>query len=711
MSPLPVRSRRTLALVILPALALAATSWAAADEACPPGNLVEGAAYDAREVSGDPRSIGDGLLAREGWPADSPQAARLAGRDASVSFDLGVARPIRALLVQADHDDVYEVAASVDGWSWQPLWQAPAAGASGLRTRRVELASPVNARYLRVTSSGGDARYAVSELRAYCRVPPSFATAQPPFFAPSKRPWLTRRSVPWIQAGIAMAGLLLFLWGLALRRAGRPEADAVLRDRLLAALGILAAASWFNFGKFNFDDYVHLWDQVHYYLGSKYAPELGHDGLYLCIAVADVESGLGAQVLERKIRNLRTNELEWGEAVLADPQRCTRRFTGERWTAFKADVAWFRGRMPAEHWSIVGRDHGYNASPMWEAVGTRLSNLTRAGDGAILALALLDAALLCGMWAAVTWAFGWRAACVALLWWGTNNVAEFTWTGGGFLRYDWLALTVSGICLVKRGHPAAGGVALTWATLLRIFPGFIVAALLLKAGVELWRERRLRLARAHRRFALGCLVALAVLLPLSFTSRGPRAWGDFVRNSARHLSAPGTNAIGLVVPVAWEPSTRVELLRNPTLPDPDAEWKAARQRARGERQWIRLSLLAAYVALLAAAVARQEDWVALVLGVGLIPFATVQSCYYFAVLLAYGALWLVRRESIGAALCALSLGTHAAQALWPENVRYDQRFLWISLGVLLFVVWATATALRPATPAAPSVDRRPAPES
>lgn len=699
---------RSLARTIFPALALAGASLAAAGERCPAGNLVEGAAFDAREVSGDPRTIGDGLLAREGWPSDSPQAARLAGRAASVSFDLGAARPIRALLVQADPDDVYEVAASVDGWSWQPLWQAPVAGASGLRTRRFELPAPVSARYLRIAGSGGDGRYAVSELRAYCRVPPEFRTGQPPFYAPSKRPWLTRKTVPWIQAAVAMAGLFLFLWGWVLRRAGRPDADAVLRDRLLAALGILAAASWFNFGKFNFDAYVHLWDQLHYYLGSKYASELAHDGLYECIAVADVESGLGAQVLERKIRNLRTNELEWGEVVLADPQRCTRRFSGERWAAFKADVAWFRGRMPAEHWSILGRDHGYNASPMWEALGTRLSNLTRAGDGALLGLALLDVAWLCGMWVAVTWAFGWRATCVALLWWGTNNVAEFTWNGGGFLRYDWLALAVGGICLVKRGFPAAGGAALTWATLLRIFPGFIVAALVLKAVVEIWRGRTLRLLPAHRRFAAGCLVALAILLPLSFTSRGPRAWSEFARNSARHLAAPGTNAIGLVVPLAWEPSTRVELLRNPTLPDPDGEWKAARQRVRGERAWIRLSLLLAYVALLAAAVARQEDWAALVLGIGLIPFATVQSCYYFAVLLAYGALWLVRRESMGVALCALSVWTHAAQALWPENVRYDQRFMWISLGVLLFVVWATALAL---TPAAPSVDRQRAPGS
>ena len=54
-------------------------------------------------------------------------------------------------------------------------------------------------------------------------------------------------------------------------------------------LGVLA---YFNFGAFHFDGLrVHLWDMTHYYLGAKYFGELGYDGLYECIAVADAESG------------------------------------------------------------------------------------------------------------------------------------------------------------------------------------------------------------------------------------------------------------------------------------------------------------------------------------------------------------------------------------------------------------------------------------
>src|SRR5262249_32013505 len=151
----------------------------------------------------------------------------------------------------------------------------------------------------------------------------------------------------------------------------------------------------------------------------------------------------------------------------------------------------------------------------------------------------------------VWWAFGWRTLCVALIWWGTNYPGRYIWTGGAFLRADWLALSVIGICLVKRGWMASGGLALTYAALLRIFPGFIIVALVLKAVASMVRRRSLVLDVAHKRFAAGSLAAGVLLLALSAIvvgdgfAGGIEAWTGFVANSEKHLSTPLTNNMGL----------------------------------------------------------------------------------------------------------------------------------------------------------------------
>ena len=74
----------------------------------------------------------------------------------------------------------------------------------------------------------------------------------------------------------------------------------------------------------------------------------------------------------------------------------------------------------------------------------------RVGDASVeqlRMLTLLDTALLLTLWVCFSWAFGWRATCVGLVFWGTNYFAPFTWTGGGILRQDWLAASVIGIYL------------------------------------------------------------------------------------------------------------------------------------------------------------------------------------------------------------------------------------------------------------------------
>src|SRR5262249_49140620 len=113
-----------------------------------------------------------------------------------------------------------------------------------------------------------------------------------------------------------------------------------MRGGLLAVLAAASFASWWNFGHFQFPEYLQVHEHYHYYIGSKYFHELGYTRLYECTAVADVEEGFGDDVRRRFIRNLETNVLEPGERILRNPTACTQYFTQERWNSFKRDIAW-----------------------------------------------------------------------------------------------------------------------------------------------------------------------------------------------------------------------------------------------------------------------------------------------------------------------------------------------------------------------------------
>jgi hypothetical protein len=47
--------------------------------------------------------------------------------------------------------------------------------------------------------------------------------------------------------------------------------------------------------------------------------------------------------------------------------------------------------MGGARWSAAQRDHGHNATPAWEILGTTVAKLAPASDATIRALALLDA--------------------------------------------------------------------------------------------------------------------------------------------------------------------------------------------------------------------------------------------------------------------------------------------------------------------------------
>jgi hypothetical protein len=176
------------------------------------------------------------------------------------------------------------------------------------------------------------------------------------------------------------------------------------------------------------------------------------------------------------------------------------------------------------------------------------------------------------------------------------------------------------------------------------------------------------------------------LVPLSFaTSGGPQAWRDFARNTRANVRSTGSNTVGLMSILSYEHANRRAVLVDPELEDPDRIWLDAKRRVFARRRPVFWILLSGFVLLLARAVRREEDWSALVLGIGLIPIATFVACYYYSILLGYGLLWERRREAIGAVLCALSVATHLGLYFWPSALTMDQRFAWNSLTTVIAV--------------------------
>ncbi|MDD9967770.1 MAG: hypothetical protein OXR73_16160, partial [Myxococcales bacterium] len=448
--------------------------------------------------------------------------------------------------------------------------------------------------------------------------------------------------------------------------------------------------AWWNLGHFHYDHYVHIWEHYHYFMGSKYAPELRYSRIYECTAVADIADGRRQQVKKRPMRRLDTdNSLGTAELVLKDPSRCKRHFGRDRWMAFRKDIRFFRGRFSKKRWDRSQTDHGYNATPVWGITARLITSAV--GDLSwkkIERLAAIDSILLLAMWLAVLWTFGWQPACVALVYWGCNFPARFYWNGGAFLRFDWLFFMTVGVCLLRKRWHFGAGAFLTIATGLRVFPGFVVAALILKAVGRMVQERRFVLSRQHAAFAAGCITTIALLVPASnWATDGLDAWSQFVSNSDKHLKTALTNNMGLKTVLGYDYDTRASQMRNPKLHDPFQGWKDARKHYYEARQPILLLLIALFVVMLARACTREDDWAAACLGVGLMPIAMELTCYYYGFLLLYGLMW-ERRKLPGILAVALAAVTYPLSLLeWN-----DDRFAAMSLATVIVVVAVTAHA-------------------
>jgi hypothetical protein len=306
-------------------------------------------------------------------------------------------------------------------------------------------------------------------------------------FVALERPWVARR--------LSAAG----------RRLGR--------RLLLVVLGVgavLAVATYVDFGVFRYGTYLNEWDFYHYYVGTKYARELGYTNLYGATLAADQEGGLRYNNPRHQMRDLGTAELCDVGKVEAESARYRGRFSDPRWREFVADITWFKMQLPAHRWSLVLADHGYNGTPAWSfVVGGLISrHLSVRNPISKWVMLALDPLLLLAATLSVAWAFGLRTAFIMVIFIGTHYLFSWGHLKGALLRTDFAMASVLAVCLVKQRYYKIAGVLLGWAVLSRIFPAFLLV------GPSVLFLRRLARNRCVDRQLLGLLGACAVTVIL-----------------------------------------------------------------------------------------------------------------------------------------------------------------------------------------------------
>ena len=473
------------------------------------------------------------------------------------------------------------------------------------------------------------------------------------------------------------------MFGLRARRMGEYISPRLKRG-LAILLAVLAFGAYFDFGNPNvrYSEYYHRHELYHYYLGSKYSEELGYKRLYDCTMIAEIENGRRSQIEKREFRDLRVNLIKKAKDtyIFDEPERCTKHFSEQRWAEFKKDVDWFYNSSRGSYWERMQQDHGYNPPPVWTMTGKALASLHPADGDYFKLLASIDVVLQAGMVVLLFWAFGYRVGAVGAIFWGCNAAANFYWTGGAFLRQDWLFLLVASLALCRKRYFFWAGAALMWSALLRVFPvalfGGWVAMVLIHV-VERLRGRPSvdgktgflgLLHPDHRRLIAGALVALAVLVPASMAATGgPKAYKDFFAHIQTHKHTPLTNHMGLPTIISHNWDGRMRFTRNENLDDAFEGWKEGRNRRIEKLKVVQYGAFVAFFLWIAWALHRSRLlWLGPALSLPLVMCLTDLTCYYYSMYIAAAVLTLPRR-GIGATL----LFTGAASVLLlGKNIGY-----------------------------------------
>jgi poly-gamma-glutamate synthesis protein (capsule biosynthesis protein) len=478
-------------------------------------------------------------------------------------------------------------------------------------------------------------------------------------------------------------------------------------NAFLILLAALSVPSYFDFGTFRYGRYINPHDVFHYYIGAKYSREISYADLYRCTLLADME---GKKVFKGpNIRNLDTHGFEPVAGALRQGEEIKQRFSPGRWNEFKHDILFFESIMPARKWNQILTDKGYNATPVWNSVARFLTNRASTDNWlALNALLLIDPLLMSLAFAALWWAFGWRVAFFAAIYFDTNFMGSFVHIKGALLRLDWVMLLVIATCLLKKGRYKSAGVVMAYSSMARVFPAifmFGIGTKLIFRAIEYVREaartrKFIALNEQDRRyiaFLLAFAIACAALAAIATIDDGGIArWHSFSQKISVHNSDISTTRVGFKY-----------IFLSP--------FKTFGEKVNGFKEHTTLwRLLMAVLLILAAFPTRRiEDYETIPYGFAPAFFLTAPTFYYYVMLvvpLLFFAPKIARwPRAIGmAGMFAICAASYLLSRPWPLGFSLC---LMMSCMLLALVVHIMATAFwagRPETVPAPSPPDTPA---
>ena len=241
---------------------------------------------------------------------------------------------------------------------------------------------------------------------------------------------------------------------------------------------------------------LHWHETYHYYMGSKYFPELGYHGLYEATLLADYELFEDFDLIEQNIpfvslthvRDL-TDVMETvpvAEALERAKQRYRPRFTNARWELFKKDWLTLKKLSNTSQQNHALFDAGFNPPPSWAVIGSTVSNLIPISKDwfdypatldQIEILAYFDVLLFGFASIFLFRAFGLGGLAAFWVIFSTSALSAYGWNTGSYFRFLWLFGLILGICQLKQREYFWAGLWLTFAACMRGFPAvFLVGA-------------------------------------------------------------------------------------------------------------------------------------------------------------------------------------------------------------------------------------------
>lgn len=322
------------------------------------------------------------------------------------------------------------------------------------------------------------------------------------------------------KVGVASALALLIVASYLLERISP-------RRRLFdIAFAVILGASifgYFNLARFRTEGGVmNRWEDYHFFLGSKYLPELRYDGLYdATVAAMFLRYHLP---MSYTVRDLTTFELRPAHDSLSSVEAARARFTPERWQEFTNEAVffWRDFDLPMK---LVVRDHGNTGSPAWAALTRLFTAHVHASPRTLSWLAFLDVVLGAALSVVIVRVFGARvltiAMSIALL---VPNAYDFL--GGSILRLDWLIALGAAACLLAVRRRRTAAVFLAYAIASKPFCALFAVALGVWHLIAWWRRRQS--LRPFVVLTAWTVVSLVLIVALSAAALGgPSIWLDY----------------------------------------------------------------------------------------------------------------------------------------------------------------------------------------